>query len=257
VDEPSIGAVVPLAVLVVLVGGGVWTLVVQRLRGRAPPSGLDAIAAFGLLMWTASAVSLPLLRARSGDWLGEPDLLVAIAGTASGALASAAFCLARAPRQWLGIQGAAPRWWAAAVAVVPAFLLASAGWVTLLEAIGVAVEPQQLVGLVEATDQPAALALALVYGAVGAPLTEELLFRGLLLGVLRERLGARTAVLLQGALFGVIHGTDPAAIVPLAGLGVVLGALRVRSGSLGPSVLTHAVNNAVALGLAVAAPELL
>lgn len=256
-SDGSLGEALPLAALVVLVGVGVWALVVQRVRGKTPPSGLDAVAAFGVLMWTASAVSLPLLRARSGDWLGDPDLLVAIVGTASGAVASAIFCLARAPRRWLGIQGAQARWWAVALAVVPAFLVASAGWVTLLEALGVSVEPQQLVGLVEATDQPALLALALAYGAIGAPLTEELLFRGLLLGVLRDRLGVWPAVLLQGALFGVIHGTDPAAIVPLAALGVALGALRVRSDSLGPAVFTHAVNNAVALGLAVAMPEIL
>lgn len=79
---------------------------------------------------------------------------------------------------------------------------------------------------------------------VGAPVVEELFFRGLLLGALRRRFPAAPAVAVGAVVFGLAH-YDVAALLGLAAFGVVLGVLVVRTGRLGPAVLAHAAFNAV------------
>jgi membrane protease YdiL (CAAX protease family) len=97
---------------------------------------------------------------------------------------------------------------------------------------------------------PAVLVIA------GAPLFEELFFRGVLLrGLLalwanwRGALGIACAVLADGTLFGFAHlGTDEWIQLPgLASVGVVLAVLAVRTRRLGPSIVTHASFNALAV----------
>jgi membrane protease YdiL (CAAX protease family) len=92
----------------------------------------------------------------------------------------------------------------------------------------------------------------------GAPLFEELFFRGTilrgLLGVVRELprwIGVALAVVIDGTLFGFAHlGTDRWIQLPgLAAVGIVLAVLAVRTRRLGPSILTHAGFNAVSVYL--------
>jgi uncharacterized protein len=90
----------------------------------------------------------------------------------------------------------------------------------------------------------AVLGLALVPAAC-----EEILFRGVVLGRLAPVLGKGWAVVLSAILFAVAHLDLPAAPSRLL-LGLVLGFAVLRSGSLLPAVVLHAVNNAVALALA-------
>lgn len=80
---------------------------------------------------------------------------------------------------------------------------------------------------------------------VGAPVVEELFFRGLLLGALLRRFGRPgLAVAVAAVVFGVTH-YDVAALLGLAAFGVVLGLLVVRTRRLGPAVVAHAAFNAV------------
>lgn len=85
-------------------------------------------------------------------------------------------------------------------------------------------------------------ALALLVILVG-PLFEELIFRGWLLGGLRERWGDGKALLVSSLLFAVIHG-DPWATPALFVLGCVFGAVALRSGSLYGSLILHSLWNA-------------
>ena len=83
-------------------------------------------------------------------------------------------------------------------------------------------------------------ALAVV---IGAPLAEELLFRGLLLRSLLRRMSAPPAALLCGALFAAAHLLDPNAAVffaPLMLVGVVSSMRAIRTGELSQSLLLHA-----------------
>jgi membrane protease YdiL (CAAX protease family) len=87
-------------------------------------------------------------------------------------------------------------------------------------------------------------ALSLVAIALGPALSEEVAFRGAVLGTLRRPLGDRGAVLASAALFGLIHLWPAGYRVPFAlALGLALGALRLRTGSIVPGILAHATLN--------------
>ena len=92
---------------------------------------------------------------------------------------------------------------------------------------------------------------------VGAPLVEELFFRGLVQPRLVTLLGPVRGIVLASCLFGAAHLTawqgpiTLAYALAVAGAGLVLGTLRHLSGRLGPGTAAHAFFNAEAL-LAVA-----
>lgn len=78
-----------------------------------------------------------------------------------------------------------------------------------------------------------------------APLTEEYLFRGLMLRGLLLRQSRAAAVWITALLFGLVHAN-----LPQLFLGVVIGAVfgwwYVRTRSLGPCLIGHALFNSVA-----------
>ncbi len=82
--------------------------------------------------------------------------------------------------------------------------------------------------------------------AILAPLTEELLFRGLLQKSLSHRMPQIAAVLLAAAIFAAIH-LDLYAFPALFVMGGVFGYLYYRTGSLKVSILLHMINNGAAL----------
>jgi len=81
---------------------------------------------------------------------------------------------------------------------------------------------------------------------VGAPVVEELFFRGLLLRSLQARIGSVGAVIVSGLLFGLAH-FEPLQLPVLALFGVVLGVLALRTGRLGPGICAHAAFNSLAV----------
>lgn len=83
--------------------------------------------------------------------------------------------------------------------------------------------------------------LTLLVTCVG-PFFEELLFRGWLLGGLREHWGDGKALVVSAVLFALIHG-DPFATPALFGLGMVFGWVYLRSGSLVACVMVHGMWN--------------
>jgi membrane protease YdiL (CAAX protease family) len=87
-----------------------------------------------------------------------------------------------------------------------------------------------------------------------APVAEELFFRGFLFGGLRGRLTFWPAALISGVFFGAIHllGGSLIAVVLLSVFGVLLAWLYERTGSLGPPILMHAIQNAIAFTITVA-----
>ena len=80
--------------------------------------------------------------------------------------------------------------------------------------------------------------------AVAAPLTEELMFRGVIQPRLERAMPVWAAVVVQAVLFGVTHGT-PIQMVYAFLLGLVFGFLRSRTGSILPGFAAHAAFNAM------------
>jgi membrane protease YdiL (CAAX protease family) len=96
------------------------------------------------------------------------------------------------------------------------------------------------------------IVLALVT-CVGAPIVEELFFRGLIQTRLVGRYGPVVGIGVTSVLFGAAHLIGWAGSISLvyalaiAGAGVALGTMRHLTGRLGTSMMTHSFFNAQAL----------
>lgn len=100
----------------------------------------------------------------------------------------------------------------------------------------------------EAYDSAEAKPLLWIALVLAAPLFEETLFRGFMIsGFSRSWLGYSGAVLLTSAAWALVHFQYGAyGIVTVFAFGILLGAARVKTGSLAVPYLIHAVTNAVA-----------
>jgi hypothetical protein len=120
--------------------------------------------------------------------------------------------------------------------------------------LGVETSPQQTLQAMLDTTSVAALMVGLFGTMVGAPLIEEMLFRGCLQPPMVERFGPTVGIGSVALLFGLLHLSDAWAVIPCVVIGGVAGWLRHRSGGLGAPVLFHGMNNAIAVGLTVLIP---
>ncbi len=88
---------------------------------------------------------------------------------------------------------------------------------------------------------------------IAGPIAEEVFFRGFVLTGLLKRFGVRRALLFSSVLFGLFH-LDPAAIVPTFALGLILGWVYLKTGSVWPAMFAHGLHNTVAVLIAKYAP---
>ena len=95
----------------------------------------------------------------------------------------------------------------------------------------------------KATD-PLGVALLFVIVVLGAPVVEELFFRGLLQRSLLQRVAPVLAVAISALVFGVTH-FQLLQFPALVAFGAILGFLALRTGRLGPSIVAHMAFNAV------------
>jgi membrane protease YdiL (CAAX protease family) len=96
---------------------------------------------------------------------------------------------------------------------------------------------------------PARIMLFLLV-CVAAPILEEMIFRGFVYSGLRRRAGVTGAVLTSAVLFGLVH-MNPAALLPITLIGIVLAVLYERNLSLVPSIICHALHNTLVFFLAL------
>ncbi|MCU0491993.1 MAG: CPBP family intramembrane metalloprotease [Chloroflexaceae bacterium] len=96
------------------------------------------------------------------------------------------------------------------------------------------------------------LVLVFLLIAVLVPVAEELLFRGMIYPLLRQRWGVALAVLANAAIFAVFH-VIPVLFPSLFVAGLFLALLRETSKSIVPCILYHGVQNGLALILINAA----
>lgn len=97
----------------------------------------------------------------------------------------------------------------------------------------------------KATD-PVGIVLLVLITVIGAPVVEELFFRGLLQRSVGRRLGGIGAVVVTSLVFGLTH-FQLLQFPALIAFGAVLGALALRTGRLGPGIVAHLTFNAVTI----------
>jgi CAAX protease family protein len=93
-----------------------------------------------------------------------------------------------------------------------------------------------------------ALPVQVLLIAIAAPISEEVCFRGMLFGGLRERWPRVVAALLSGLIFGGLHALTGLSAVPvLIAFGFILALLYEKTGSIVPGILLHMLNNSITL----------
>lgn len=109
------------------------------------------------------------------------------------------------------------------------------------------------------TDARGAWLIVMVAGAViGAPLVEELFFRGLFFNVARRKWGPAAAIVVSSIFFGLLHvqATLAATMYTVSAttlVGVCLAVLYYKTGRLGTAIAAHAAFNAAGVTLALLA----
>ncbi len=161
-------------------------------------------------------------------------------------LVAVTFFIARLLRDWsgaLGLRAFSQRWVWAALGVV---VLAAVVTIVIGIVSGVsASEEQGVLPRAWRPERAGAVAANAVVIAGLAPFAEELFFRGLGVSVLTG-LGTTGAVVASGIAFGLAHGLV-VGLVPLALFGIGLAWIRLRSTSIWPGFIAHALYNAFVL----------
>lgn len=194
------------------------------------------------LVVTLAIATLYLVQIIVGGF-GAPGVVASVAGDAAViALVVGLVRRRHIPLQHLGLRGAPPRFLVAALLLGISMWYVSLVIVSLLEPPGDASKLQNVV-------EESALAPTLLALTVFPAIAEELVFRGILLRSLAPRLGGPLAVLISAAVFGLYHLFPPQMVSTFV-LGLVLGVLTLRSASIVPAMIVHALNNTVAVLLA-------
>ena len=151
------------------------------------------------------------------------------------------------------VRGHWPLWaWVAAAATTPLI-----GWISSV-LIGSLMEESENLKMMSDIfrghgESGFLIPLAFLIGATPA-FCEELLFRGYVQTRLNRRIGPALGILLSSAAFALFH-IDVIHVIAVFPLGVYLGIVAWRSGSLIPAMLGHFVNNSISVFAVVLGPE--
>ena len=132
-------------------------------------------------------------------------------------------------------------WWLPVAVVVAALTWVLSGWLQIA-AQHLFPNAQNTQCTTVKSDYQNYLVLAIIVVSVMAPLAEEMIFRGFVYGWLAKVMPVGFAVVISGAIFGVVHQV-PLLIIPLWAVGIVLALMYRGSKSLWPGVAVHALFN--------------
>ena len=125
--------------------------------------------------------------------------------------------------------------------IMPLVLLV--GWI-MTQVAGDQGGSNPLLDLVLSSKELIPLVLLLITTVILAPIFEELIFRGILLPVLAEKMGKIGGIFISALIFALAH-LSVGELPPLFVLGVGLGVMRLSSGRLFPCALMHSLWNGV------------
>jgi membrane protease YdiL (CAAX protease family) len=99
--------------------------------------------------------------------------------------------------------------------------------------------------LTDRADSPISVLLLVLIVGLGAPIIEEIFYRGLFMGALRKRgMGPVATIGISSVVFGLSHG-QLLQLPALVLAGVLFGVLAHRAGRLGPAIAAHVAFNMV------------
>ena len=238
---------------------GLWVHVALFALGSLASMFVVLVAATVVLFLAVGADPGALAEAALHPWfLGFTSIAQILGiGLVSAALAVRFRSASPEPRPTLGhvagLRGSAWPWYAVAllggltVWTFPSWLAAELtrliGWESTVTAV-----TEALTGPLTATWP---LVLAVV---VSAPIAEELIFRGYLFTVAERAMSGVAAFVFTTVVFAAYH-LDPVHVLALLPTAAFFGVLRWRSGSIGPPMVAHFVNNGIGVVAAMLAGE--
>lgn len=95
---------------------------------------------------------------------------------------------------------------------------------------------------------PLSLAAFLLVSIVAAPVTEEIAFRGYAMGLLRRQFGPIASLVIASLMFASAHltqGLSPPKLIVYFTVGLTLGVVALRTGSLLPAMVVHSFGDLV------------
>jgi membrane protease YdiL (CAAX protease family) len=204
---------------------------------------LDGVLIFGISYLVSSVVVIPLINVLA---------LREVTAVSVAVLIGISYVWVRAitgsPAEYVGVGAVSPRILALTVVgslaiMIPAMSLEA----VVLERFQAPPEViHALEDLIRARTLPQFL-YAILVAAVGASVSEEFVFRGILQNSLSPRVGRWAGLMMATTIFALLHTLwrFPGAFV----LGMFLGLLYMRTGSLVPGLVSHTVINATSVVL--------
>lgn len=142
------------------------------------------------------------------------------------------------PFRTLGFRAPNQGWWIYFLGALLVFWTASA----LTSLLGPESDQKEL--LVDLGPLPLQILLVVIV----APVAEEIIFRGVIFAGFLKKMPLLLAAFLSAVIFALPHLPSGAVLLPLiGGLGFILALLYYKTDSLGPPIILHATNNAIAL----------
>ena len=141
--------------------------------------------------------------------------------------------------------------------IIPAMFILGAfnlGLVTLLKSSGVSLDAQPITHAIKGVSNLSLLALSALALAVGAPLMEEIVFRGVLYSNARRWFPKWYALAASSIFFAVVHA-NLLSFLPLAALGALFAEVYDRTRNLAVPVIMHGFFNLSNFLFLVFAPD--
>jgi len=232
---------------------------VARAEPRAPTIAAGAAMGTWLAAWTASSVLGALVLASSGASTSAPIQVVAVSlivGWSAYLIGMVLLSQRTGARSFERDYGLSARWvdlLGVPVGVLCQLVVVPLVYLPLRAVWPATFEPGRLretaTSLTDRADGPVTVVLLAVVVIVGAPVVEELVYRGLVQRSLVGRIGDVLAWLCTAGLFTLIH-FRPVEYPGLAAFALIVGAAALLTGRLGPSIAIHFGFNATGLLLA-------
>jgi sodium transport system permease protein len=206
------------------------------------PSVAAVIVPVAVATYLAAAIAAPRSLAVVAGQLALAAVAIGAAIVVARARRAAGHRDAPRIRDALGLRAAAPRFFVAALAI------GATAWYLNMRLVAVLpISERQTRVLVELIDRPTLVAALAMFAGVPA-ICEELVFRGVFARALGRDLPLAGAVAISAAVFSAYHLSIVQAL-PTLTLGAALAVIAIRADSAVPTMLGHALNNALAIAV--------